>query len=632
MTLESRRDKEILRTYQSRLYNEKVREKDNWRVYDATDLGQFNSKAIAKSVQEGMPLSQFNISKKLIDITYGSIQADPFELHYATELGDSPIGASVLENLFMEDKDLGQFDAEYDQFVRAGFIYRGYLQMYKDRKEDRRGRVNVRYWHGDMVTPDPDRRTLDINANDNIFTHLWMNPQKIKDKFPDKASKINHLIKLWEMSQGGEDAVSSEGNTDEIYDPSLNDRSNEFYDKENNRYMVMTKYWLKKAKYWDIYDPMIGETITTKPREEAELLAENFMRQGRQMQLLEHNIMECWIRTTCPGIDLDMVLSEGPYELQVGGYPWFEFSSDKINGRPHTYMDDLKDPQISFNKRENTATHIMMTAANNHLLIEEDAMKDDNDIDVLGKTRNKPGSYSILASGAIAERKVDYLKHGNSPNELFSAASHIKDIIQDLTPAVPSMQAVGQSQESGVLFQSKLQQAMVAVQIPTKLLKSFWQRFGSCYIMAAKQVYTYPMRISSNRENTTFELNVTGGIQMAEISRLKVTVSQSPTSETYRRRLLQSYLSIAQYLQDPYLHAQIMRIVVGALPDVPEEELERLKSAAELSAKAQEVILMGQISQMQAQGGQPQQQQKPVDKERLLNKVMQGVAPQGAPA
>ena len=276
MTIESRQDKEILRSYQYRLYNEKVREKDNWRVYDATNLGQFNQNAIAQAIQEGRSLCQFNICKKLIDITYGSIQADPFELHYDTELGDSVDNATLLDTLFLEDKDLGQFGREYDQFVRAGFVYRGYLQMYKDRTKDPRGRVNVRYWHGDMVTPDPDRRTTDINANSNIFTHLWMNPQKIKDKWDKKASTITNLIELWEKYQGGNvDETKFGDDTEQIYDVTLNDRSTECYDKKNNLYMVITKYWLKKAKYFDLYDPSLGEILTTKPRDEAELLAEN---------------------------------------------------------------------------------------------------------------------------------------------------------------------------------------------------------------------------------------------------------------------------------------------------------------------------------------------------------------------
>jgi len=620
MTEESRRDSEILKGYSYRLYKEKNRERKNWRIYDATDYGQWDGKAVQQAVQEGRPLSTYNISKKLIDITYGSIQADPFEVDFDTELGEDVQDAMVLDMLLTEDKEIGQFYNSFDPFVRAGFIYRGYLQWYIDRDKDRRGRVNWRTWHGDMITVDPDRRTTDINANENIFTHLWMSPQRIKDKWPHKAKDINTLIELWEKYQNATEDTEETEDTGAIYDITLNDRSTSYYDKKTNLFKVITRYWLKKVKYWDVYDASTGSVLCTKPREEAELMAQAYKLEGKPIQLLDHSIMECQTRTTCPGINLDLILDQGPYELQLGGYPWAEFSCDQINGRPHTYMDDLSDPQVDFNKRHNTATHILMTKANNVLLVEEDAMDDPNDLDHMCRTRNKPGSYFKLASGAIGENKIKYLDPGQPPNDAFTAANQIKEVIQDLTPAVPSMQAVGQSQESGVLFNSKLQQAMIAVQIPTKALRRFWQRFGDMYIMAAKQVYTYPMRVESKRDGKIFELNVPGGMNIKSLSRLKVTVSQSPTSETYRRRLLQSYLSIAQYMQDPYLAAELNRIMISSLPDIPEEEADQLREAAKLSAEFQKATMESQMAQMG--GGQPQPQANP---EELMKKVMGGV-------
>ena len=628
-------DRDLFRTYLRRNRSEITRERDNWRLYDGTDYGQWSEQNIASAVQEGRPLSTYNFAKKFIDTTVGALIADPFENSYDTELGDDVQAAMLLNELFLEDKDLLKWDPQVLQFTRAGFIFRGYLQIYIDREKDKRGRIGLRYIHGDKVTSDPDRQTMDINSNKDFYTHAWMSAQQIKDKYDIDTEEINTLIRLYENQETGTvsegTGTSSDGSSNAIYD-----RSAEFYDDKNGLFLVLDRYTLKKTKYFDVYDPSEAAVLCTKPKDEAELLADSMRVLGKEVKLIPHFVKECRVRTTCPAMSLKMVLEEGKYELQLDRYPFFEFSSDQINGRPNTYADILKDPSVAFNKRENTATHILMTTVNNALLIEEDAVDGDEDrIKKIGKTRNRPGAYFKVSPGTISGNKIKHLDHGTPPNDFLNAASHIRDIFNDLTPAVPAMQATSSKNDSGVLFQSKVQQAMIAMQIPTKLLKGVWEDIGDAYFMAAKQVYTYPMKFVSSRTKEVFYLNVEGGINMRTIPRLRVNVSQSPTSETYRRRLIQNYLAIAQYMQNsPFTLATLQRIVLGALPDIPKAELEQLQEAAKLEADAQEVMLMAQVQQAQAQGAPPGQGNPAgpgdSDPEGILNSVLSKV--QGQPS
>lgn len=591
-------DRDTHKGYLERLRNERRREKDNWRCYEATYFGQWNEQNIQQAVAEGRPLTSYNLAKKSIDTVVGSVIADPFELHYDTELGDSPQTAILLNELFMEDKDLTGFDLEYQHFVRGGFVFRGIMEIYVNReRSDRMPRIGWRYIAPDRIVFDPDWRTNDIDDNRAIYVHAWMGPQQIKDKYDRSTKEIEAAIKTREKS--AEATLKSETtDSDEI--ARIYDNSSEYFDEKNDQFLVIDKYWLKTKTYYEVYEVETAAVLATLPYEKAQELQDIYAAEGRETKLLPMRKRELWVRTTIPGLSLNLVLQEGKHELQLNGYPFVIYSSDVINGKPNTYMDILKDPQIVFNKRINTETHILMTQSNNTLFIEEDAVEGDaSEVERIGRGRNRPGAYFKVSPGA--KDKIWHLDRGSPPTDFLNSATYIRDIMREITPAVPAMQAVGESESSGVLFQSRVQQAMIALQMPTKLLQAVWERIGEMYFRAVKQVYTYPMEFQSSRTSEIFFLNTPGGIDISTINRLKVVITQSPKSETYRRRLIQNYLAIAQYLQDPYTLAALSRIVVGNLPDIPEAELDQLREAAKLSEEAQKVTLEAQVASVKAQ-------------------------------
>jgi hypothetical protein len=634
----SAQDRDAHKNYMYRQQAERRRERDNWRCYEATYFGQWNEQNIQQAVQEGRPLSSYNIAKKSIDTVVGSVIADPFELHYDTELGDSPQTAILMNELFMEDKDLTGFDLEYQHFVRGGFVFRSIMEIYVNReRSDRMPRVGWRNIAPDRIVFDPDWRTNDIDDNRSIYIHAWMGPQQIKDKYDKSSREIEAAIKVKEDTV--ESSIKSESTeADEI--SKLYDSSPEYFDEKNDQYLVIDKYWLKTTTHYEVYEPAAAAVLATLPYEKALELKAIYEEEGRETMLLPVKKRELWVRTTIPGLSLSLVLQEGRHELQLNGYPFVIYSSDVINGKPNTYMDILKDPQIVFNKRINTETHILMTQSNNTLFIEEDAVEGDaSEVDKIGKGRNRPGAYFRVSPGA--KDKIWHLERGSPPTDFLNSASYIRDIMREITPAVPAMQATGEKESSGVLFQSRVQQAMIALQMPTKLLQAVWERMGELYFRAVKQIYTYPMEFQSSRTGEIFFLNTPGGIDISTINRLKVVITQSPKSETYRRRLIQNYLAIAQYLQDPYTLAALSRIVVGNLPDIPEAELDQLREAAKLSEEAQKVALEAQVASVQGQmmqggmgppgSGMPGQGQAnapapgSIDSEGLLQSVVQNV-------
>lgn len=621
------KDRNLFRNQKLRAVREKSRERKNWRFYDGTDYGQWDEAAVRMLIQEGRPPHTFNFIETKVDTIVGSILTDEYQLSYETELGEKNDPAIMLNELFMEDKDLCNFEFEFLQFVRAGFVYRGYLQFYVDRSKDPRGRLAWRYLPPDRVQTDADWKSNDINDCKWIFISAWMSPEQIKAKYKPKKADIQAALDQWEM---GKSENLQEAEMDKVFD-----RSDEFYDQMNGLYLVIEKYELKQTTKIRLWDPIRGEFLPDQDEQDAELLVKMAMLQGQHLESLPKTTQECNCHTFCPGISLNMSLAKGKTELQTGGYPILSYSSNMINGHPNTLVDQLRDAQEAYNKRVSTATHILMTSANNALLIESDAVEDVNELERIGKQRGRPGAYFIVEPGSNSAGKVKHLEKNQPPSDFAAAADQILAVANQLTPAVPAVQAQqeGQSGESGIHFQSKLAQAQVAMQIPQKFLKAVWHQIGEAYFQAVKQHYTYPMLFQSQREGVPFYLNVPGGIMVEELNRLKVIINQSPNSESYRRQLLQQYVALAQYLPDPATKMALARLVLQSLPGVPDEDLAKLSEVAKLSEDYQKLLVVFQTNQLATQLQQQQMQAQMAQMGGMPGQGMPpGAPPPGAPA
>ncbi len=609
---EVHKDRTLFKVQKLRAIRERSRERKNWRFYDGTDYGQWDEQSVRLLLQEGRPPHTFNFIETKVDTLVGSILTDEYQLNFETELGEKNNDAIMLNELFMEDKDLCNFDYEMLQVIRGGFVYRGYLQMHVDRSKDPRGRIAWRYISPDRVQVDVDWKTNNINDCKWVFIHAWMSPAEIKAKYKVKSDAIDAAIAMWESVK---DESLQETELDKVFD-----RSEEFYDRLNGLFLVIEKYSLKETRKIKLWDPMLGQFLPEQDGEDADLLHKMAALQGRRLEKLPCTYKECYVHTFAPGISLTLSLQDDRTELQTGGYPLFAYSSNMVNGHPNTMVDQLKDAQEAYNKRISTATHILMTNANNVLLIEEGAVNGDEALaDRIGRERNRPGAYFLVEDGTNSQAKIKHLDKAAPPSDFLEAASQVLEMAQQLSPAVPAVQSLQEqsSNESGIHFQSKVAQAQIAMQIPQKFLKGVWHQIGEAYFAACKAHYTYPMTFQSRRIGVKFYLNVPGGIQMEEISRLNVIINQSPNSESYRRQLLQQYVSLSQYLPDPATKMALARLVMQSLPGVPDEDLAKLSEVAKLSEDYQKLLLQYQTQNLQM--GMMQQQQQ----------AQQMMAPQG---
>ena len=386
----------------------------------------------------------------------------------------------------------------------------------------------------------------------------------------------------------------------------LFDRSPEFYNMINGQYVVAQKMELVQVTRERLFDPENATWLPDMDPEEKDLFVQNSGLQGKRIERVSSIDYRCDVRTICPALKIDLVLEEGPHPVQIGNYPLWTYSSDMLNGLPNTPVDILGDPQTTVNKRESTATHILMTNASNGILIEEDIAEDPDVAHEIGKGRNRPGFYQVIAA-TNGQQKVHELGGDKPPTEFLTASTHSYEMAKELTPAVPAVQGVGEGPQSGVLFQAKVAQANVAMTFSRKFLMAIFQDIGDGYFKAVKQHYVFPMLMTARKQKGVYALNVPGGIQIEDIDRMRVTVSQSPSSETFRRQLLQQFSVIQQAVGGPLTKQAIGRLMIQSMPNVPEEELDELSAIAKLEEEQAKLgvltgIVQGKFALMQLLG------------------------------
>lgn len=589
-------DRNLFTSWVARNAKERRREKENWDIYDATDSRSWDEQSLRIMIQEGRPPHSFNFTKRDVDTLAGSSLAEPYDIHYETELGESNDDAILINEFYLEDRDLGNFMFHYLQALRAGFVYRGWLEMYKDYSRGPLPRVGLRYISGDRVVTDPDWNTHEVKDNKGLFIPRWMSPQQIKDKYKVDDPMLNAAIETFKISS----VSSGIQEVDKIFD-----RSPEFWDQQNGLLLVWDFQELvhkKSKKLWD-YDN--GAWVPDIDDEDIEDLASVARMAGRNIEVMEADELVCMVSTQVPSLHLEV--QHGKHPLQLGRYSLFAFSSDSINGRPNTPVDQLKDVQKAFDKRESVKTHILMTAANNHVLVESDAFESTTKAEAFIKNRNRPGGGSVLEPGGIG--KIRHLDRAAPPTEFMNDIDRLWQVKERLTPAVPAIQGMGETGDSGVLFQARVAQAQIGMQIPSKMLAAFWHEVGDAYFYAFQQTYTYPMIFKSKNTNQVFYMNYRDGVDVKKMSRLRVSVTLSPGSETYRRILLQTYMTLASQIPSPLMKQALSRLVVQTLPNVPESEKAKLAEIAALEEENQKKASMVQSMQYDLQIAQLQQQQ-----------------------
>lgn len=561
---------------------ERAREAANWNMLDQTMYRGWilDPQTLTRMINEGRAPHSINIIKRPVDTIAGSIASDQYKPKFDSESGEPSEFGMVFQELLAEDMEIGEWEGEMLQWLRAAFVYTGWIEFYKDYSKDIRGRVRVRYLPPDRVIRDPNWTTTDVNNNQQIFTFSYLTIDQIKNTWGGDNPRLVQAIN--EMQQA--DKYAAGISASQRYIPW--DNSPELLDVIDQTYLVYNCYYLEKKPYSRIVDfDNDAKYRDDVPEEHREEFVKNAKALGANMSIIKDFKFVEMVVTACPSISMADPLAEGEYPLQGNGYHLVPVFQDHINGHPHTVVDILTDPNRLINKRESTITHILSTLAGNAKMVETD-IAEPAEVERIVRNLNMPGFVGKVKSGGGQHKKIWSVDKGAPPTDFQSASNNMMKIAQnDLTPAVPAVQGQGAADESGIAFQSKVAQALIGMVMSKGFVKKALDRFYNLYIEYARQVYTYPMVLNGKESGKVYRLNMPGGLRLADIPRIKLTLAESPNSSTRRSLMLQESASMLQYMPGTLTKFEFSVEMIKNAPNMAEDSRAKLVASAELEAE-----------------------------------------------
>ena len=618
-------------SYIRRNQSDRSVEVTSWKFYSGLHRGQWDIESLQQLIDERRPPHQANFIQNKIDTLHGNYLQNPLELRYEAEV-DIPNNITLaLNQLFLIDKERGEWKKAKRELIRSGLVHRGIVEMYKDYRNDPLGTIGLRKISNDRILFDPDWKSDDINDNKTILQYTWMDPEEIELFYQKKKPELREAIKIWKQNKTGRgESASGIGhqshhsfhgseNIDKLYDTSP-----QFSKTNQLRFLVIQAIENEKVRTGRVFDTKANQFLPTMSPENLETMMNL---RGTELRVFPGFHSEIKIVTTVPGLSFNLMLEDGDHPVQIGRVPIFTWSALNLNGEIQGKVPVMQDMQEIFNKRESTATHIQMTAVNGAELVEDDFFADDTEYDRYKREKNMPGSSFKVRSGTISQGKVGIANRPRDTqglNDLHVTADRALNMADRIssTPS-PITGGAGKSGESGKLFEEKRLQALTALEPMSESLQDLERELGEAYIYMVPDVYgNAPRRIKNPKTKEVILLNVptTSGTIINDIRKMGrhgIIVGLAKGGVTVKRELLVKYIDALAVIQNPMLRSFLEIQLVQVLPNLPDDIIAQGKKVAELFLdvqigrtmveKAQLAQAMQQLQAAVQGGGFPRQ-------------------------
>ncbi len=389
------------------------------------------------------------------------------------------------------------------------------------------------------------------------------------------------------------------------------DRSAEYYDSYHHRYKVIQVMEIRKQavkQLWDIekkeFLPEMDKVNTT--------MMKVMMGKKRVVELV-HKKEVCWVKTICPGLSLNMKLEDGPHPLYIGRYPIFVWSSTNLHGERQGFVDVLKDPQMTYNKRESTYTHAQTTAVNGALLVEANFF-DKGERERFLSEKNIPGSMFVVKDGTIINGRMGLAQvpREKMPTDMVESAQRARESMDELTPTPPSVTGgEGKSGESAKLFIEKKETALTALVLPNILLQKIDKEIGELYFDAAKIRYAGAPREFKNpktKEVQQINMRTMDGMtnDISKVQRSNVIVTKSKNGHSMKRDKVNRYIEVANVVKNPMLSSYLEGNMIEGIPGFTDEEIAKGKILSNKFIELQVARVDSEIAQLHMAKAQAQ--------------------------
>jgi len=606
---------------------EREREFENLRMYCGVDNSQW-PKAIqdfmredARGVNHGqfVHYGQYNLLKLKINGIAGSIIRNPFDATFVADDEEQAPLTMALQEAYMSDKELMDWQAEDTMLTTLGLIYRGTMRMYVKNTfpASPMGNIALECMPPGTTIDDPNWVTTTSKQMMNHWTIALMSPEEIKNRWPKKAGSIDKEMWLKANSEY-EEKVNVDWNRD------LDGTTNHHGGLET----VIQHNYVKKEKITREFDIRTGTVFWEwmSDQQKKDLAAENGIGSEDIKEITLHDNV-AYTYTFAPGLTLNEPLDDLKDEFQLGRLPYFPWTTTRINGKPVPMVDQLRDAQLEVNKRQSTITLAAETSINGHTAVDEAVFgMDQKKKEDFVKNRNNPKAVSWLKAGSSRQFPNAFQEVGKSqiPGDLFGIVNEMIDLMDRLVPQPAASEGrTERSGESGILFAHKVEVAKTMQSTMLASRRQLWNDIGEAYFFLAKQLYSKGRRTFTDGKGARKivvndpMIDVDTGEEtivndFSGLSRHRVVISEAPAG--VNNRLMQRELNstLAQHFAQmaPNTSMEFLSGVVESL-DRDEVKKQQAMDAVELDKKALRVETEARIANAEVMKQQAQAASQP---------------------
>lgn len=630
---------------------ERAREFENLKTYAGIDNSQWPDDLQSFLMQENRGtnygdfthLGTYNFVKMKLNGIAGSIVRNPFDATFVADEIEDTQKTMALQAAYLSDKELMDWIQYYHEAVRLGNIYQSVLRMHikTDHPASPMGNIAIECMPPGSCLVDPNWKQLSSKELSHIWVLGYYTADQLKAKYDMKRDLIDR--ELWLLSQFG-----PQYKQDDI------DWNKDIPDTHGSQFLVVEHHYLEEEKVEREFDPVTGTVFWEWMSDE----------QKRDMAM-EKNIdptnittikvkdRVAYTKTIVPGLTQAFFAVNQKDEFQVGRLLFFPWSTEYVNGKPSPMMDQLRDAQLEFNKRQSQITSAAEAAINSPMRVDE-AILNGNEAKAELKQNIGNPKYVLFQKRGTSRAfpdAVGRLHDGNNiPGDLFGIANQMVDLMDRLVPQPAASEGrTERSGESGILYAQKVEVAKTMQTTMLAGIKQLWNEIAESYFFLAKQLYSQGRREFTDAKGSSKvvinepQINVITGEEriandFSTLSRHRVTISEAPSG--VNNRLLQQELNsnlVQNYAQfAPNAAMTFMEQLINSLEMDEIQKQAALESVGldreRLRAQTEAAIVAAQAQAQAAQQSvaQPGQQQPGADAAQAGGAEALGGAVEGA--
>lgn len=607
-------------------YNNRQRNRDNWRQYAGVDLGQYGTAEIAQAQAEGRNIDTYNIITQKVDSLAGSIIKNPFDMDFiAVEPGDAELTQAV-KQAALSDKELMDWDVSYNDLVIAGLIYEGVEEMYIDTRNHPLGNIAFRTLLPGQIIFDPNWKTNSGKDCQKAWKVSWLTPSQIKKLWPKYKETMQAQLDQDKVTGADFDELSKgvTPNFDVLQEPS----------GIGSKYRVIQFYEMIEEEVWEEYDEMTGMVLPATDDvayKKAWLDEHNPYWEAEKILQRPTTKRVQYCTVLIPQLAPGRIIDRKPTQIQVGRLQFFHWAASRINGVNRGIVDLIKDIQRNINHREMLVSYIIETSAMGGEVLDPMLFNNDtNQIDEYISTKNQPGRTHVSAPGAIGRGLMPQkLSQSNIPTDLQNQLIRMWDYADRISksPAAYDARTEG-SGESGYLFAQKVRQAEQQQYVLFAGLKRHLNEKGEAYLEQSKIQYSIGSwqrdfmipsdenkTISLNKKNVLPNGQVIIQADISQLQRHKVVVSESPSGLTNRLVGRAVAAEVMQSIPPENIGTRTVlgTTIIKSIDTLSAEDKEKLKQFRKLEEEQAKYTLMFGIANLKLQMLNVQQQIKQLE-------------------